>query len=389
MKRNRLIMALLIILSGVFASFYGGRASYSVFYLCLLAPLISLAYTFYVYLRFSYYQEIASKTVIKEESTPYRFNLSNEDFITFTNVNVTFMDKESTVKSLDSNRDYCLAPSESVDVETTLCCHYRGEYAVGIKSIEVTDFLHLFRIRYPSFSKINMRVLPRVLDITKPTFMPPDEDAKNTNFSYSSRQDFPDTDMRKYVAGDSRKMIHWKASAKKNELYSRRYYEINKSLPVIFMDLQEKPADEFQKLVYEDRIIEVSLSVGKYFLSQKKAFRFIYEENHQMNLPIQSKTDFDGFYNSCADIKFQSKRDISAIMVDNLNTVSNGGFCIVITDKMTDTLVSALNMATIRNVDVSVILLDDEENKDYKPIKSIRVIRIPAEDNLITALNLK
>ena len=90
MIRNRIILVAVIIAAAVFASFYGGNIPYALFYLTLCAPVISFLYTVYVFIRFKLYQDISERTLVKGEATDYSFRLSNEDFISYQQIQVQF-----------------------------------------------------------------------------------------------------------------------------------------------------------------------------------------------------------------------------------------------------------------------------------------------------------
>lgn len=169
---NRILLLVFIIASGVFASHYGGNVSYALFYMSLFIPAVSLLYTFYVYIRFRIFQEIGQRVVVKGDLIPYSFTLANEDYITFRSVKVNFLHDKSTISSAEDIREYCLLPGQSETMETTLRCNYRGEYYVGANTVDIIDYLYLFKITYPITSKLKVTVLPRVIQIPRIEFVP-------------------------------------------------------------------------------------------------------------------------------------------------------------------------------------------------------------------------
>jgi hypothetical protein len=188
MKINRLICIAAIIGSSVYASYYGGNVSYALFYLTLLMPAIAFLYTVYVYFRFKLYQTMGSYLVTKGEWNEYSFVVANEDFITFRNIKVNFLSDKSTIEATSQVTEYSLLPSESEKLETRIKCNYRGEYYVGVDSIEVTDFLYLFTITYPMGSKLKAYVLPRVVPIEQLGIAPPQNDVKTRCASAITRR---------------------------------------------------------------------------------------------------------------------------------------------------------------------------------------------------------
>ena len=50
MLKNRIIMTAVIVAAFVFASFYGGSASYAILYMTITLPIVSFFYLIYFYL---------------------------------------------------------------------------------------------------------------------------------------------------------------------------------------------------------------------------------------------------------------------------------------------------------------------------------------------------
>ena len=185
MRMNRIICFLLIIGSGVFASFYGGNITYALFYLSLSLPITAFIYTLYVYKQFKIYQSLDSYLVVKGDWTNYAFIVANEDYVTFRNIKVNFIKDKSTIEATGQTTQYSLLPGERESLATRLKCNYRGEYAIGVDSIEVTDFLNLFTITYPIATKLNATVLPRVVQLEQMAIAPAQLDNSVSSSSWA------------------------------------------------------------------------------------------------------------------------------------------------------------------------------------------------------------
>ena len=176
---TRVLSILFIIGSGIFASYFGGNISYALFYLAIFLPIISFLYTLYVYARFKIFQSMDNSIVVKGDWNNYSFIIANEDYIAFRNVKVNFLHSQSTIRKTEESMEYSLLPSDKERMETKLRCNYRGEYAVGVDSIQVTDFLYLFSITYPITSKLKVLVLPRIVSLEQLGIAPSLIDSKN------------------------------------------------------------------------------------------------------------------------------------------------------------------------------------------------------------------
>ena len=360
MRLNRIICVIAIIGSGIFVSYFGGTISYSLFYLSLLTPLVSFLYTLFVYFQFKLAQSIESVLVRKGEWNDYSFTIANENFITFSRIKVNFFKEKSTMEISSGINEYSLLPGESEKLYTRMKCNYRGEYEVGIDSVEVTDYLYLFTIKYPLPSRLKVYVLPRVVPIDRLGIALTQEDVKNpTRYSNTAEEEL-DTEIRKYSPGDSRKRIHWKASARMKELISRKYQEIPKSEIAIFMDLARIKEEELKVIIFEDKIIESVLAIANYYAVRNTPAHIIYNKVERTNYRISSKETFNIFYKACAKIDFDGILPVEALIEESLRKGERGMFYIVATHILSKELyMIALKAIALQN-SISILFISDD-----------------------------
>ena len=86
MKRNRIILIILWIMSLVGISFFGGTVSYGFYAAVTLVPLVSFVYLLLVFLRFKIYQRMDSRHVVADEQSDFYITLQNEDYFAFTSI---------------------------------------------------------------------------------------------------------------------------------------------------------------------------------------------------------------------------------------------------------------------------------------------------------------
>lgn len=372
----------------VFISFNGRSTSYAILWFALLFPAVLFGYTYYVYLHFKVYQSIDRKIVVKGENIPFNFILANEDYVTFTNIRVAFKSDVATVDDVDPDEEYCLLPGEKISKSTTLCCKYRGEYKVGVHSVTVTDFLKVFKISYPTLTVINMRVLPRVVDISKPSFIPEANDVKNISCAPPQKRDFLDIDMRQYIAGDSMKIIHWKTSAKRHELMSRKYSDELRTEAVLLLDLSKSKEKGARRLAVEDKVLETVLSVAKYYVKIKEPLRLIYFDGELKNIVIKNKSDFDLFYNRCVDIKFWSTVAVSKIVKAIPSYFNSQAFTMIATCNFTKDMSNVCSMLIQADSAVTLVNVSDKfEREKYDLNQKVNVIPIDLNDDIEQVLN--
>lgn len=393
MKINRLVCIATMIGSSVFASYYGGNISYALFYLSILIPVIAFLYTVYVYFRFKLYQTVESVLVMKGEWNRYSFVVANEDVITFRNIKVNFLSDKSTIEAAGQITQYSLLPNESERLETRIKCNYRGEYYVGVDSIEVTDFLYLFTITYPMASKLKAYVLPRVVPLDQLGIAPPQNDVKNPMHFSNNAEEELDTEIRKYYPGDSRKRIHWKASARMRQLISRKYQHIPKAQIAIFMDLTKIKDDELKVVIAEDKIIESVLAISNFYAGRRTPSQIIYEMDGMNEISITSKDDFNVFYKACVSIRFTGAVAVEELLKDRLLRGEEGMFYVVVTHYLTKELYMTALRVISNQSNISILLISDDVTETTKDLidsmrmSGIGIYQIMSEDEIAGILS--
>ena len=353
MLKRRIIFAAFIIAVTVFASFFGGAAR-TLLHISLLIPLFSLLYTFYVYLRFRIYQNAENKIIVKGEKTPYFFVLSDEDYIAYTDIRVEFLEDFSTPQNMELCRSYYLIPGEKNEYRTEILCHYRGEYSIGVKSIIVTDLFGIMRIRYPAPSTISTSVLPRITEIDRISLSPLDEDAKLLRYSRLNSNEPPDCETRKYIEGDSIKLINWKVSAKRRELYVRQSSDSQNDGIVLIMDMTQIHSDDYARIITEDKIIECALTTADYLVKRRTPLTIVYEQDGLIRDYIDTPERLKEFYTKCAGFKFCGEYS-PAELCETLHGFGMNGFVIFAVSNLDEACENIIRL----DGDVAVLLVGD------------------------------
>lgn len=396
MLRNRLILAAAILATGVFASFYGGNIPYALFYLTLSIPVISFLYTFYVFVRVKVYQFIENVVVVKGQATNYTLRVANEDFLSYQNLKIRFFMDMTSVEGTQQDMNYCLLPGESTSIEAPLRCHYRGIYYAGARSIEVTDLFNLFHLTYPIRSRNTVTVLPRKVQLDSLNILPEDEDSKNVLFRTGGAQDELDVEMRRYVPGDSRRLIHWKASARRGELLTRQYTEDMKLGLMLCVDLKPTGIRNMQeRAALEDDIVESSLAIADYCLTHRISCDLYYQSEELEKATARTKEGFETYYQRCGSLEFKSEKDAGELLEHTLHREVGMYRYVVITHELSGSLYTAAVHAIARGNQVTVILIrgnmteQEQRVQEYMREASVRVVQIRKDESFQDAFQRK
>lgn len=312
MKKRKRVLLFLFLLSLIGISFYGGTVSYGFFFGVLLVPVISLSYLIYVYIRFRLYQEIGSRIVVCGEAVPYYFVLQNDDFIAYTGVGVKMFPDFSEVEKMPEQKEYALLPGDRYQYETKLTCKYRGEYEVGVKEIVLTDFFGLFHLTYKVPSAVKAVVSPRIPHVKELKSIP--EITAFLQSAQAAEQTEIEGTVRDYVAGDSPKRIHFKASAKEQKLKVRVLAGEEKQGVTILCDTERKSAERKEYLPLENQILEIWIALCCFFAGKNTGVRNFYIQNGIKEISVSGMRDFEQFYRGTCSLAFQKEHGFAELL---------------------------------------------------------------------------
>lgn len=359
MRRNRIIWFVLWVLSLLAISFYGGPISYGFFFTITLIPVFSFLYLICVYTAFGIYQKIDTKNPVAGHTVNYFFTFQNGVFYSFAGVKIRFYSSFSSILDLDDDKEYELLPKTRITKETLALCKYRGEYEIGIKYLEITDFLRLFKLKYVPKETLRVIVKPNIVHL---------DYLKNIDTKrFVARQSFlnandPDNEVRDYVQGDSVKLIHWNASAREQSLKVRKLVGEEKQGISILLDTERFDENMEKYLPSENKILETGIALSL-FLAEKYIPTKIYYISGNLKVnDVNSVSDFDRFYSAMANLQFDSEAEfdkLAAALFDRKDILESRGVVMVL-HKWSSGARELAKRLSRENIFVSVYLIGGE-----------------------------
>lgn len=384
MRLHKLIYFGMWIISLIAISFYGGTISYGIFFGLTLLPICCFLYLIFVYYNFRLYQKVESRNMVCGQSIPYFFVLQNDSFFAFSGVSVTLYSSFSNVDELPDGSEYELLPKARHLFEAHVICKYRGEYEVGVKEIIITDFLRLFRIRYSAPETIRAIVLPKIVRVKELTAIE-DVSAMAQKETMLSREE-PDAVIRDYVEGDSLKRIHWKATAKAQNLKVRNFTGEEKQGITLFCDTNRCSSDMHRYLPVENKILETFLALGIFFAEKNISFELYYGQTKLVHASVHGMSEFESFYQQTATIFFREEENTSSRFQEAFVTGAFAKSKVVLAvlhtlkEGILETVEKIIETGTI----VVIYLITDETNDKYEKQNSLRkrIVVVSPNDDL-------
>lgn len=304
---RRLIYGVCVILSLVFISFKGGNLPYMLFFMMLFNTIAAVIYILYVFFTIKIYQVIPERRVMKQEFVPYNLMLNNESLMAYRDVKLQFMTELSEVKGADRIGCVGMEPGQGMDIHKELFCKYSGTYFIGVDTIEVMDYFKIFCIRFQMPQKMKVTVKPRVLQLDDITFLTEEESHNSSLWGTSEHQ--LDNEVRKYYPGDNKRHIHWKNSAKKQELMVRSQTAEEITEYVVIMDGSMGKLEFIEKIICCDKMREVVLALVHYIYSSGYYARVLLDCIYERE--VFSQRDFQELYDRIIDYGFGQEKRLS------------------------------------------------------------------------------
>lgn len=362
MKRNRLLFCLLWLLSLAGISFYGGTVSYGFFAVFTLLPLVALVYLLCVFLTFRIYQRLETKQLVAKESIPFYFILKNESFFSFVSIRVRFFSRFSSIIDLEDGVEYALFPGKEIEKKTHLLCKYRGEYEVGIKTVEIQDFLRLFKISYRNPETMRVIVKPKLIHLERIQGLEQMLQSQNQTTEPQTRRDVL---VREYLPGDDIRNMHWSSTARTSKLMVRKQTGETKSGIGIYLCPIRISAKQEEYLPVENKALEIVLALAGYFAKNNIQVRgFLGNEKGEQR--IAKLTDFEPFYQEVSGVVFSEAKATGLADYLQNKSLSQCQMLFVVLSSLTSEIEFLLRKLEEQQVPVVVYLVTSQPKSKWQ-----------------------
>lgn len=355
MRRNRIIWMVLFALSLVGISFFGGSISYSFFFVMILIPIFSLLYLLYVYVFFRIYQYSDGRDFVVNEAVPYSFKLINEFHLPFASVRVRFFEDFATINELSDETTYELMPGTGITRETTLVCHYRGEYEIGIKEVEIQDYFRLFKINYLNKESKRVTVFPQLVHL---------ENLGNVRETYADSNNVAsklDVVSREYVPGDDVRFINWSQTARELKPMVRESIGEEGNGVSIIMDAERTDEDPCVYIPIENKVLELTLAIALFYCNKKIGFSQYHYSKGPVSKNIQSFGGFDEFYKEMSTVSFDESNS-QKLLFDNLsvnNDIFHSSLVYIVLSSWSEYAQMMVNSLSKKNINTVVYIISE------------------------------
>lgn len=156
-----------------------------------------------------------------------------------------------------------VTPGQGSEIKLLLSSRYAGRVDVRIEAFQVFDLLHMFCLRGCEKTDASVIVWPAFSEAEEETLQscvegfPQENEMKKRGTDYN-----PDYEIREYIPGDELKNIHWKLSAKQEQLMVRERLRTGRDKISVLL-----PLGDNREL--NDDLIEALYSLGRLLLQKE------------------------------------------------------------------------------------------------------------------------
>ena len=262
----------LLFLFTLFFTFYYRQSFFLVLFLLLcILPFFSYMMARYAFQKLDVSLSLKILTGEKNSTLPLYVHLDNKSLFPFSHCEVTL--RISSAFYEKDELEVLILPCESRKLCTTsfpITYTKSGCYQIQLIQVKVFDYLHFFSFKKNNDKQVSVKIMPSLIQ----SFAVPDtlygegfdEFEENTlKGNYSSNV----TDIREYIPGDRLQKIHWKLSAKLDELMVKENEATSSKRFIILPELYQ-PKDYTNLSL--DMTLDYTYALARQLLSKQETF---------------------------------------------------------------------------------------------------------------------
>ncbi|WP_446899251.1 DUF58 domain-containing protein [Clostridium sp. LBM24168] len=187
---------------------------------------------------------------------------------------------------INSDERFSLLPFSSVKVELNCNLNRRGTYTLQNYFLEAVDLFSISSKRTAFNNRFIMKVYPKSIKLPLKVQKIIDNTVHFSENNISIYMSDAYLSVEKYVTGDSLKNIHWKLSAKRNNLYVKKFDAVEMQGIKIYMDM-------INHNVSDEILVSFSLSIMRYLLYKNEDIHLIIENLNSSSFKLGGPEDYE------------------------------------------------------------------------------------------------
>lgn len=361
MKLNRILYLSLLIITFTFVYYYGGKVPNMFFYTVLVLPIVSFTYMLIGYFMLKYEQSLDNDLIFKGDKVTLTVNITNRSFFILPYISISFLNDKGGVIQKHKINNISLQPFSKREISIDYIYKYRGDFKLGVSTIEVQDFLGIFKVILKNKTPLYITVYPQIIDIDE-FYLSSGYLSDNASSVGGGKEDISTIEeINKYNYGDSLRKIHWKLTAKTNELMIREYEKVGSRSALLILDLQSDNFEVEKNAAIEDKLLETTIAILRYCIYNDAEVKLIYDSKGINAINYSNSLDFQKAYEALAKVEFNQKTSFKDIIESEVNCNIGKADIIIATFNINYILYEELNKAILLGCNITLIYIYGNE----------------------------
>ncbi len=294
MAKNRICYAVLVAACIAFSMLYTSRISAVILIIVLLYPIAATILTLVqsALVNASFSQSYA--TAEKNSQFEFYIDVVNKSFLPCVPLELVCVVPDMESGRLVKKRFYISLPPFGTAKLAVEGKHlYRGCYTATIDRISAVDPLRLIRISKKGASEMSMVFLPRKFSLDEIELTAAGErEFSRQSIITTDKDDF--SHAREYHQGENIQFMHWKLSAKQDELMLKQFDSVNDKCVFMLCDWSGENGDTYLRT---DTVIETAIAFADASVEGGvNLAAMLGKANDYETINVKDRTEFNRFF---------------------------------------------------------------------------------------------
>lgn len=332
--KNKKIWLIFIILMA-YLLLVGGTMPYFLFYTFLLTLLVPLIHALMVLYKIKGFIKLPEDSVYVGDEIHISYQIENSS-----RFNIPYLEIENTLfKDLTGSKPpniiTTLETKEKFYHSETISLKKRGYYQVGEIKVHIKDGFGFYGFQRKITSPASLLVYPKPIPLSSFRITRVEQlgELLVEDLAFQDRSRIHS--IRDFREGDSVKAIHWKLSARLDDLIVKEYENRGDTSVIVFLDNYKEHFIKDVDRRLEDKMVDIGLSIIGYYLNRNIPVQLLTQHEEELvQIEGQQSIHLKPFLTAFAKFKGDGLRDINPLIENSMDVIRKGTTVIIITPNL-------------------------------------------------------
>lgn len=255
---------------------------------------------------------------------------------------------------------------ENIWIEDDIKFCQRGVHSLDNVYVKVSDLFHITSFEKNINTGIKIKVYPRIYKIKPLALSGIDIYREASDLKSQSEDQHTIRDVRKYREGDSLKKVHWKLSAKQDDLYVKNLDTISGEEIVLFVDMNKKNYFFDNNGAVEENIIDFSASIINQMIRRNLNIKIFLNTAPVRYFELSDRPGFNKFMDFLMSQKSDGTMDLFQYIYENSFRLHRMNKIAIVVPELDACMIEALIRMSGSGYSISVFYcVDSQVQQDY------------------------